>query len=479
MSKKIIFFVLASLLIHGLICQVNAFNENTDQNFAISKITNIGSLQYSLHGQDVTLFWNPPSDIEGLIGYNVYRGDILLTPAPITVTFFTDCGVPFGIHTYRVDAVYEYGVSLIGEITMLVSPILPPEELTWELDIRNVTLAWQHPTPFSELFVGYYVFLNDMLLTIEPIKTNSFTHHNAPLGWQTYSVAAVYEHGISEPISVQVLVEIIHSFYLYANVENNNVELFWTISPPPENNDSFIGYNVYRNFELLTIEPAKETSYEDFGVPYGIYTYRVYPVFTEGYGISQEIVVCIEPLLPPINIVVYMLEESIFMLWEPSSPLGSSFMGYNVYLEETKINDELLLETTFSIDEKLKYPLLGVSAVYAGGESEIIYIDINPFDFDENAIPMQTELLGNYPNPFNPDTNIRFSVAVESIVSIDIFNLKGQKVRTLVNSYHTVGNHSVVWLGNDDHERPVSSGVYFYQMKTEDFTQTKRMILLK
>ena len=64
-------------------------------------------------------------------------------------------------------------------------------------------------------------------------------------------------------------------------------------------------------------------------------------------------------------------------------------------------------------------------------------------------------------------------------VSIDVFNIRGQKVKSLVNDFRYTGNHQVIWDGTDDNNRFVSSGVYFYRMETKEFTATKRMLLLK
>ncbi|MCK4695779.1 MAG: T9SS type A sorting domain-containing protein, partial [Candidatus Cloacimonetes bacterium] len=88
------------------------------------------------------------------------------------------------------------------------------------------------------------------------------------------------------------------------------------------------------------------------------------------------------------------------------------------------------------------------------------------------------------PNPFNPTTTISYSVAqTSSFVSLKIYNIKGQKVRTLVNEFKNAGYHKVVWDGRDYNKRNVSSGVYFSVFDVEDnggdFTSVKKMILLK
>jgi len=98
---------------------------------------------------------------------------------------------------------------------------------------------------------------------------------------------------------------------------------------------------------------------------------------------------------------------------------------------------------------------------------------------DETTPIAQTALHTNYPNPFNPTTTISFDVARESNVSIDVYNIKGQKVKTLTNEVFGVGSHYVVWNGDDHNGRNVSSGVYFYRMTTEGYTKTQKMLLMK
>ena len=110
---------------------------------------------------------------------------------------------------------------------------------------------------------------------------------------------------------------------------------------------------------------------------------------------------------------------------------------------------------------------------------------------DENNIIPENYFLKNYPNPFNPSTTISFELTTELTslrnasawqaenTEIIIFNLKGQKVRTLVNEKLDAGTHQVVWNGNDNEGKSVSSGVYLYKMNAGRYTSTKKMILMK
>jgi hypothetical protein len=95
------------------------------------------------------------------------------------------------------------------------------------------------------------------------------------------------------------------------------------------------------------------------------------------------------------------------------------------------------------------------------------------------AIPEVFALHQNYPNPFNPITTIRYDVPEESMVRVDIYNILGQKVRTLVNSVHQPGYHAVQWNGTNDFGVPVASGMYIYRIQAKDFVAVKKLVLMK
>lgn len=94
-------------------------------------------------------------------------------------------------------------------------------------------------------------------------------------------------------------------------------------------------------------------------------------------------------------------------------------------------------------------------------------------------LPGSFQLAQNYPNPFNPSTEISFSLATNAHVELDVFNVLGQKVRTLVSSDLPAGEHTVMWDGQNANGATVSSGVYFYRIAAGDFTDTKKMMMLK
>jgi hypothetical protein len=88
-------------------------------------------------------------------------------------------------------------------------------------------------------------------------------------------------------------------------------------------------------------------------------------------------------------------------------------------------------------------------------------------------------LESNYPNPFNPQTTIRYSLGTASRVSLRIFDLQGRLVRTLVDETQERGEHQVIWHGRNDRDQPVASGTYLYRIRAGDFVENRRMTLLK
>lgn len=98
---------------------------------------------------------------------------------------------------------------------------------------------------------------------------------------------------------------------------------------------------------------------------------------------------------------------------------------------------------------------------------------------DDNLAVNMAKLHQNYPNPFNPETKISFDLKSKTKVSLEIYNLKGQKIRTLLNDNLTKGSHYAIWDGKDNQGLDSASGVYIYRIKAGDYTQSKKMILMK
>jgi immune inhibitor A len=108
--------------------------------------------------------------------------------------------------------------------------------------------------------------------------------------------------------------------------------------------------------------------------------------------------------------------------------------------------------------------------------------DVTDWDDGSESLPKSLSLDQNYPNPFNPVTKIDFDISPSSYpvrVSLRIYNIRGQLVRTLVDEERAPGRYSIIWNGTDGQGEEVSSGIYFYQLRAKDQSVVRKMVLLK
>ena len=154
--------------------------------------------------------------------------------------------------------------------------------------------------------------------------------------------------------------------------------------------------------------------------------------------------------------------------------------GYNVYLNDVLQGNTTDTEWVFDDLENGTTYTAGVEAVYDEGTSARVSCPFvyNGLGNDYNIVP-KSVLAANYPNPFNPTTTIDFSLKTAGHVSIEVYNIKGEKVKTLVDEVMMADDHSVIWNGDNENGKSVASGVYFYKMKADKFVQTRKMILMK
>jgi len=94
-------------------------------------------------------------------------------------------------------------------------------------------------------------------------------------------------------------------------------------------------------------------------------------------------------------------------------------------------------------------------------------------------IPQVYTLHQNYPNPFNPITTLRYDLPLDAFVTLSIYDMLGREVTQLVNTTQKAGFKSIQWNATDMHGKPVSAGVYLYQIRAGEFVKTKKMVLLK
>ena len=154
-----------------------------------------------------------------------------------------------------------------------------------------------------------------------------------------------------------------------------------------------------------------------------------------------------------------------------------NIISYQWFLNSIEQNNNTS-DFTYNFDQQGSFE---IKCVVSDGENETEQIWHITTNFTENsvneAIPKITELIGNYPNPFNPETTINFTVKKNDRASIDIFNIKGQLVKTYPE--FKTGYHKLIWAGKNNNGRKVGSGIYFYRLKSKSISQVHKMLMLK
>ena len=186
---------------------------------------------------------------------------------------------------------------------------------------------------------------------------------------------------------------------------------------------------------------------------------------------------------PPYDLSAIETNNDVELNWSyPAIRSNREQTGYKIYRNNIEIDiiDDVGILTYNDMDLESGEYSYYVTAYFTGGESEpsntadvVLNVDA------DDDIPAITSLNGNYPNPFNPITNIRFQSATPDNVELIVYNMKGQKVQTLVNSIMPAGFHTVVWDGKDSSGHSVTSGIYLYKIKIGHFESSKKMLLLK
>ncbi|MBN1212271.1 MAG: T9SS type A sorting domain-containing protein [candidate division Zixibacteria bacterium] len=138
----------------------------------------------------------------------------------------------------------------------------------------------------------------------------------------------------------------------------------------------------------------------------------------------------------------------------------------------TEGNNTFIVLTSLDGNEKIK-PIFNL------GEIDIDIITAVEDITEDGQLPTSYTLSQNYPNPFNPSTEIEFSLPTAGWVTLDVFNILGQNVRRLVDQKLSTGVHRVTFDGRTDRNQTLASGIYLYRLTSGNFTQSRKMILLK
>jgi hypothetical protein len=242
---------------------------------------------------------------------------------------------------------------------------------------------------------------------------------------------------------------------------------------------SLAGYKVYEDgTEIVEITDPATLTYTDAALDAGDYEYTVTAVYDNGETNHSDPAAVTVTLPAPIGVTAQSQEPNIVVSWGmPTRAVAS----YKIYRDDDLLAEDVLTSPYEDLDVPSGTYTYNVVTVFDGGWESDMSDDAVVDHTDNGNIlkPEETMLSGNFPNPFNPTTTISFTTKEAGHVSINIFNMKGQLVRTLVNENLDAAYHSSVWNGKDNSSKTVSSGIYFYKMKASNYTATKKMILMK
>jgi len=179
--------------------------------------------------------------------------------------------------------------------------------------------------------------------------------------------------------------------------------------------------------------------------------------------------------------------------WTQSTDADGDQINYTLNLEAGEIDTSIILQDTTLTFDLSSVSLSGGSvtvtwSVWSSDGSSVTTATngFGAFVFDvatsvetSDVTPGEFALLGNYPNPFNPTTQIRYQLPEFAVVKIEIYNLNGRRIRTLINESQAAGIHNTTWDARDEIGRLVPSGVYVYRLVAGRFKQVRKMLLVK
>ena len=193
--------------------------------------------------------------------------------------------------------------------------------------------------------------------------------------------------------------------------------------------------------------------------------------------------------LPQTDDAVFFIANTYRKVFQESNVIRSIQLGSgnafssDMELSLTNNNKEYIYAYVKDKDGNIKElsPIITDKGVSVRSKISGEYFFVEKQEINQNAqhIPRTTELFQNYPNPFNPITTIRFDLKSSSFVQLEIYNLLGQKVKTLVRGSLQAKSYEMRWAGKNDYGQQVASGIYFYKLITPNGVFTKKMVLLK
>jgi hypothetical protein len=353
----------------------------------------------------------------------------------------------------------------------------------------------------ERIITGYKIYRDGVQIgqIMDPALT-TYLDMDLPNGTYTYGVSAVHTVGESETVEVDAVVDV----YVAPSFWEDGFETYenfaltfapWTLNDVDQSGTYGFSGIEFPNSEsamaYIIFNPSATTPPMDTLIPHGgakmAASFAAATAVNNDWMITPRIHLGTESAIKfyaKSHTAQYGLERMRVGVSTLTNPIPASFQYLTgpTYVEVPVNWTEYVFDLSAYDGQNV---WIGIRCV--SDDAFVFYVDdfsVHGMDGyvsnDENTTPaITTSLSGNYPNPFNPETTIRFSVAKAEPVTIEIYNVKGQLVRTLVNEVKAAGEHSVVWNGKDNRGSSASSGVYFYKMRAGKFSSSKKMILMK
>jgi hypothetical protein len=270
----------------------------------------------------------------------------------------------------------------------------------------------------------------------------------------------------------------------YLTVDPSNREVGSLSGQTTFSVSSNISWTVSEGEHWLSVTPASGSGDGILTVDYDENTStskRVGTISVSGGGITREVTVTQIGAQPFITVI----PESYYVGYESGDTtlIIESNTEWSILLDESWVtitptagsgNDTLSIHFEQNLDLDPRTEIINISGDGISIDVEFNQDYITDIATNMNELPKEYGLEQSYPNPFNPATTISFSLPKESNIILEIYDLSGQKVQTLVNTRMNAGYHNVLW--NAGH---LSSGIYLYRIRTDSFQDIKKMILAK
>ncbi len=371
-------------------------------------------------------------------------------------------------HRYEMEATYDGGNLKISTNNGSSWTLIHPEN----------GYTHQNVTALGE--AGYSGTLTDW--TLARFDLSSYSNQNVRFKWTFASDGMVNGQGwFIDDVSTTGHIEF--ASMISGNVSSSNPDFEPNKLLIKATNGMAVHPTEDANYELylpagnhqLTASAAGYVSQTTNSIATGIYN----PIVTQDFHLGY--------LSPALNPAFSFNESNLSITWQAPMDPEFALLGYNIYKRVHADKFELYAQTTETLYTELISEIGSyqyyIRAYYNEGESvstetlsfDYPYTDTTP----DNHTPLVNMLYHNYPNPFNPTTTIAFSTKTSGPVKLQVYNLKGQLVRRLVNEHIPAGKHSIVWDGKDMNNRSVASGIYLYRLETKDYNQTRKAMLMK